>query len=140
MKKTLLSQLFVEGSVPTQLQRYQKVIEIYEDIARKLLNSTLLKYGVREYLLNSGLCQLGRGDFVAIANSLELCACEYYFLLKLCPTDINEQDIENFIRLVKEYSSIISLDYRKSTLLLRAKDSLKLKEREEGDLTWLNDN
>lgn len=51
--------------------RYQKAIKIYEDIARQSLDSNLLKYGVRGHLLNSGLCQLVQGDFVAITNSLE---------------------------------------------------------------------
>lgn len=51
--------------------RYQKAIQIYEEIACQSLNNNLLKYGVRGHLLNAGLCQLCRGDVVAITNSLE---------------------------------------------------------------------
>lgn len=51
--------------------RYQKAIEIYEDIARQAINNNLLKYGVRGHLLNAGICQLCKGDFVAITNALE---------------------------------------------------------------------
>jgi len=51
--------------------RYQKATELFEEIARKSINNNLLKYGVRGILLNAGLCQLCRGDTVAINNSLE---------------------------------------------------------------------
>lgn len=51
--------------------RYQKAIDIYEEIARQSLNNNLLKYGVKGHLLNAGLCQLCKGDFVAINNALD---------------------------------------------------------------------
>ncbi|XP_073306265.1 alpha-soluble NSF attachment protein isoform X3 [Primulina huaijiensis] len=54
-----------------RLEQYQKAIEIYEDIARQSLSNNLLKYGVKGHLLNAGICQLCRGDFVAINNALE---------------------------------------------------------------------
>lgn len=53
------------------LFRYQKAIEIYEEIARHSLNNNLLKYGVKGHLLNAGLCQLCKADIVAISNALE---------------------------------------------------------------------
>jgi hypothetical protein len=53
------------------IYRYQNAIKIYEDIAQQSLNNNLLKYGVRGYLLNSGLCELCKGDIVAITNALE---------------------------------------------------------------------
>ncbi|KAL2330628.1 hypothetical protein Fmac_018209 [Flemingia macrophylla] len=100
-----------------QLQLFQKAIEIYEDIARQSLNSNLLKYGVRGHLLNSGLCQLGQGDSVEIANSLERYqdldptfsrTREYKFLADLAAS-IDEEDVENFTRVVKEFNSITPL-------------------------------
>jgi len=51
--------------------RYPKSIEIYEEIARQSMNNNLLKYGVKGHLLNAGLCQLCKGDVVAITNALE---------------------------------------------------------------------
>lgn len=51
--------------------RYHKSIEIYEEIARQSLNNNLLKYGVKGHLLNAGICQLCKGDVVAITNALE---------------------------------------------------------------------
>ena len=59
--------------------RYPKAIDIYETIARHSLNSNLLKYSVKGYLLNAGLCQLCRNDTVAITNALE----RYQVVLKI---------------------------------------------------------
>ena len=42
--------------------RFQKAIEVYEEIAKQSLNNNLLKYGVRGHLLNAGICQLCKGD------------------------------------------------------------------------------
>lgn len=126
-----------------QLQQYQKAIKIYEDVARQSLDSNLLKYGVRGHLLNSGLCLLGQGDFVAITNALECYqdldptfsrTREYKFLADLAAS-IDEEDVEKFTTVVKEFNSITPLDSWKSTLLLRVKDALKVKEMEEDDLT-----
>jgi alpha-soluble NSF attachment protein len=126
-----------------QLEQYPKAIEIYEEIALQSMNNNLLKYGVRGHLLNAGLCQLCRGDVVAITNALERYqdldptfsrTREYKFLADVAVT-VDEEDIAKFTGVVKEYDSITSLDPWKTTLLLRVKDSLKSKELEEEDLT-----
>lgn len=51
--------------------RYPKAIEIFEAIARQSINNSLLKYSVKGILLNAGICQLCKGDVVAITNALE---------------------------------------------------------------------
>ncbi|KAK7374022.1 hypothetical protein VNO80_07445 [Phaseolus coccineus] len=126
-----------------QLQQYQKAIKIYEDIARQSLNSNMLKYGVRGHLLNSGLCHVVKGDFIAISNSLERYqdldptfsrTREYKFLADLAAS-IYEGDVEKFTRVVKEFNGITPLDSWKSTLLLRVKNALNEKVMEEDDLT-----
>lgn len=60
--------------------RYHKSIEIYEDIARQSLSNNLLKYGVKGHLLNAGICQLCRGDVVAINKALERYQVHLLFL------------------------------------------------------------
>ncbi|KAF9620236.1 hypothetical protein IFM89_010971, partial [Coptis chinensis] len=50
---------------------YAKAVQIYEEIVRHSLNNNLLKYNVKGYLLNAGLCQLCKGDAIAIPNALE---------------------------------------------------------------------
>ncbi|CAL0328328.1 unnamed protein product [Lupinus luteus] len=126
-----------------QLQQYQKAIKIYEDISKQSLEINLLKYGVRGYLLNSGICQLCIGDSVATFNALEHYqdldptfsrTHEYKFLADLAAS-IDEEDVAKFTRVVHEFNKITPLDSWKSTLLLKVKDALKAKEMEEDDLT-----
>ncbi|KAK9127307.1 hypothetical protein Syun_016104 [Stephania yunnanensis] len=126
-----------------QLEQYQKAIEIYEDVARQSLNNNLLKYSVKGYLLNAGLCQLCKGDVVAITNALDKYqeldptfsgTREYKFLADLAAS-IEEEDVTKFTDVVKEFDSMTRLDPWKTTLLLRVKEKLKAKELEEDDLT-----
>ncbi|KAF6174071.1 hypothetical protein GIB67_020253 [Kingdonia uniflora] len=126
-----------------QLERYPRAIEIYEEVARHSLNNNLLKYSVKGYLLNAGLCQLCKGDVVAITNSLERYqeldptfsgTREYKFLADLASA-MEEEDVEKFTDIIKEFDSMTRLDAWKTTLLLRVKEKLKAKEDEEDDLT-----
>ncbi|XP_027335021.1 alpha-soluble NSF attachment protein 2 isoform X1 [Abrus precatorius] len=126
-----------------QLEQYQKSIEIYEEIARQSLNSNLLKYGVKGHLLNAGICQLCKGDVVAITNALEryqeldptFSGTREYRLLADVAAAIDEEDVGKFTDVVKEFDSMTPLDSWKTTLLLRVKEKLKAKELEEDDLT-----
>jgi alpha-soluble NSF attachment protein len=54
-----------------QLEQYNKAIAIYEDVAKQSMSNNLLKYSVKGYLLNAGLCQICGKDVVAINNALE---------------------------------------------------------------------
>ncbi|GAV62462.1 TPR_8 domain-containing protein [Cephalotus follicularis] len=126
-----------------QLEQYQKSIEIYEEIARQSLNNNLLKYGVKGHLLNAGICQLCKGDVVAITNALEkyqeldptFSATREYRLLADIAAAIDEEDVAKFTDVIKEFDSMTPLDSWKTTLLLRVKEKLKAKELEEDDLT-----
>ncbi|OVA12681.1 NSF attachment protein [Macleaya cordata] len=126
-----------------QLEQYPKAIEIYEEIAKQSLNNNLLKYSVKGYLLNAGLCQLCKGDVVAITNSLEryqdldptFSGTREYKLLADLAASIDEEDVAKFTDAVKEFDSMTRLDAWKTTMLLRAKEALKAKELEEDDLT-----
>ncbi|KAF3964963.1 hypothetical protein ACB098_06G135000 [Castanea mollissima] len=126
-----------------QLEQYQKSIEIYEEIARQSLNNNLLKYGVKGHLLNAGICQLCKGDVVAITNALEryqeldptFSGTREYKLLADIASALDEEDVAKFTDVVKEFDSMTPLDSWKTTLLLRVKEKLKAKELEEDDLT-----
>ncbi|KAG9448868.1 hypothetical protein H6P81_008833 [Aristolochia fimbriata] len=126
-----------------QLEQYPKAVELFEEIARHSMNNNLLKYSVKGILLNAGLCQLCRGDIVAITNALEKYqdldptfsgTREYKFLSDLSSA-IDEEDITKFTDVVKEFDSMTRLDAWKTSLLLHAKNTLKAKEDEEDDLT-----
>ncbi|KAG8489747.1 hypothetical protein CXB51_017952 [Gossypium anomalum] len=124
-------------------RKYQKAIEIYEEIARQSLTNNLLKYGVKGHLLNAGICQLCKGDVVAITNALEryqdldptFSGTREYKLLADIASAIDEEDVSKFTEVVKEFDSMTPLDSWKTTLLLRVKEKLKAKELEEDDLT-----
>ncbi|KAD5317183.1 hypothetical protein R6Q59_032515 [Mikania micrantha] len=126
-----------------ELEQYQKAIEIYEDIARQALNNNLLKYGVRGHLLNAGICQLCKGDVVAITNALDnyqdldptFAGSREYKLLSALAASVDEEDVEKFTDAIKEFDSITKLDAWKTTLLFRVKEMLKAKEMEDDDLT-----
>uniref|UniRef100_B3TM20 Alpha-soluble NSF attachment protein n=1 Tax=Elaeis guineensis var. tenera TaxID=51953 RepID=B3TM20_ELAGV len=126
-----------------QLEQYPKATEIFEAIARKSMNNNLLKYSVKGILLNAGICQLCRGDLVAITNSLEryqeldptFSGTREYKLLADLAASVEEEDVGKFTDVIKEYDSMTRLDPWKTTLLLRAKNALKAKEEEEDDLT-----
>ncbi|KAJ0525637.1 putative NSF attachment protein [Helianthus annuus] len=126
-----------------EMEQYQKAIEIYEDIARQALSNNLLKYGVKGHLLNAGICQLCKGDDVAIRNALEkyqdmdptFTGSREYKLLADLTASIEEEDVEKFTDAIKEFDSMTKLDAWKTTLLLRVKEMLKAKEMEEDDLT-----
>ncbi|XP_022991930.1 alpha-soluble NSF attachment protein 2-like [Cucurbita maxima] len=126
-----------------QLEQYQKAIDIYEEIAKYSLKSNLLKYGVKGHLLNAGICQLCKGDIVAITRALDnyqdldptFSGSREYKLLADIASAIDEEDVAKFTDVVKEFDSMTTLDPLKTTLLLRVKDKLKAKELEEDDLT-----
>eukprot|EP00252_Welwitschia_mirabilis_P012233 TRINITY_DN2717_c0_g1_i1.p1 TRINITY_DN2717_c0_g1~~TRINITY_DN2717_c0_g1_i1.p1 ORF type:complete len:290 (-),score=81.50 TRINITY_DN2717_c0_g1_i1:254-1123(-) len=126
-----------------QLEQYPKAIQIFEEVARQSLNNNLLKYSVKGYLLNAGLCHICRGDAVAISNALEkyqeldptFSNTREYKLLADLSAAIDEEDVVKFTDVVKEFDSMTRLDQWKTTLLLRAKNALKDKEVEEDDLT-----
>ncbi|XP_020109816.1 alpha-soluble NSF attachment protein [Ananas comosus] len=126
-----------------QLEQYPKAIEIFEAIARQSINNSLLKYSVKGILLNAGICQLCKGDVVAITNALEryqeldptFSGTREYKLLADLAASMDEGDVVKFTDFIKEYDSMTRLDPWKTTLLLRSKNALKAKEEEEDDLT-----
>ncbi|GAB2257623.1 hypothetical protein Droror1_Dr00013783 [Drosera rotundifolia] len=125
-----------------QLEQYPKAIEIFEEIARHSLNNNLLKYGVRGHLLNAGICQLCKGDPVAISNALDkyqdldptFSRTRDYQLLADLAAAVDEGDVGKFTAALKEYDSMSPLDGWRTTLLLRVKEALKAKE-DDDDLT-----
>ncbi|KAL6126812.1 hypothetical protein ACLB2K_074857 [Fragaria x ananassa] len=126
-----------------QIEQYPKSIQIFEEIARHSLNNNLLKYGVKGHLLNAGICQLCKGDPVAISNALEkyeeldptFSGTREYRFLKDIAASLDEEDVGKFTDVVKEFDSMTALDSWKTTLLLRVKEKLKAKELEDEDLT-----
>lgn len=126
-----------------QLEQYPKAVEIYEEIAKSSLDSNLLRYSVKGYLLNAGLCHLATGDIVNIRNAIDKYqeldlsfsgTRECKFLQDLADA-IEEGEVQKFTEVVYQFDSMTRLDPWKTTLLLRTKQNITAKEHEEDDLT-----
>lgn len=63
--------MFPNGDVIYYFDSYDRAIQIYEEVAKNSMNNNLLKYSVKGYLLNAGLCQICGKDIVAVQNALE---------------------------------------------------------------------
>lgn len=122
-----------------QMKQYDKAIQIYEEVAKHSMNNNLLKYSVKGYLLNAGLCQICGSDDVKVENAIQNYqdldptfsgTRECKFLQDLAAA-IVEGDTDKFTDVVKEFDSMSRLDQWKTTLLLRAKNDLKDKSQDE---------
>jgi len=116
-----------------QLERYDKAIELYEQVAIASIDNNLLKWSVKEYFLRAGLCHLAKGDIVSADRALEryqdLDATfssqrECKFLLDILAA-CKSYDIEAFTNAVVEFDSISKLDAWKTSILLKIKNSIK---------------
>jgi len=120
-----------------QLERYDKAIELYEQIAAASVDNNLLKWSVKDYLFRAGLCHLAKGDVVSADRALERyqdmdasfsVQRECKFLLEIINA-CKSYDVEAFTTAVVEYDSISKLDSWKTTILLKVKKSIKEEEQ-----------
>ncbi|XP_074562938.1 alpha-soluble NSF attachment protein 2-like, partial [Curcuma longa] len=105
------------AQLAAQLEQYPKAIEIYEAIAKHSINNNLLKYSVKGILLNAGICQLCKGDVVAITNALEryqeidptFSGTRECKLLSALADSMDEEDVGKFTEALHEYDSMTRL-------------------------------
>uniref|UniRef100_A0A061S826 Alpha-soluble NSF attachment protein n=1 Tax=Tetraselmis sp. GSL018 TaxID=582737 RepID=A0A061S826_9CHLO len=123
---------------------YDEAIKIFEDIARQSVDSNLLKYSAKGYLLNAGICHLARGRKEDISNAVErykdidmsFDASRECKLLEDLAAAMENGDSDAFTTAVSEFDSLTRLDPWKTSLLLAAKKLVqKGAEAEEEDLT-----
>ncbi|XP_017774815.1 PREDICTED: alpha-soluble NSF attachment protein-like [Nicrophorus vespilloides] len=113
------------------LENYEKAVEVYEDVARRSVDNSFLKYCTKEYLFRALLCHL----CVDVVNA-EL-ALERYVLM--CPAfqdsreskliqsvldSLEEQNVDAFTDAVQSYDSVSRFDSWYTTMLLRIKNTL----------------
>jgi len=115
-----------------QLERYDRAVEIYEQVANTSLDNNLLKWSVKDYLMRAGLCILASGDITAAQRALEKYKgmdatfegtreCK---LLEDITAAVDANDVEQFTNVVFEFDSISKLDAWKTTIMLRVKTSI----------------
>lgn len=116
-----------------QLERYDKAIELYEQIAAASVDNNLMKWSVKDYLFRAGLCHLAKGDIVAAMAALERyqemdvsfsSQRECKFLQDIVNA-VKDYDVEAFTTAVVEFDSITKLDSWKTSILLKVKKSIK---------------
>ncbi|RAL43666.1 hypothetical protein DM860_017522 [Cuscuta australis] len=120
------------AKLSAEMEEYPKAIKIYEEIACLSANNNSFKYGVREHLLNAGLCQLCLGDNVAIKNALEkyedldptFSGTQEYKLLVDLAVSLGEKNAAKLMDAANEYDSVTQLDALRTTLLLRVRESI----------------
>eukprot|EP00727_Mastigamoeba_balamuthi_P001482 m51a1_g11330 putative soluble nsf attachment protein alpha isoform (289) ;mRNA; r:132871-134004 len=114
-------------------EKYDDAVEMFERVARAALESSLLKWGAKNYLLKAALCHLAKGDVVAAKTSLGRYqewdvsfGSQRECKLAVAVADAYEQyDEEAFTNAVVEYDSVTKLEAWMTTMLLRIKNKLK---------------
>jgi len=112
---------------------YKRAVEIYEQVAIASLESNLLKFSVKDYLLRAGLCRLATGEIGAAVNALERYeGMDATFgttregeLLRTLVTAFENLDEDAFTDKVREFDEISRLDAQKTSLLLEIKNKIK---------------
>eukprot|EP00216_Chloropicon_sp_CCMP2111_P005679 CAMPEP_0198235348 /NCGR_PEP_ID=MMETSP1446-20131203/1260_1 /TAXON_ID=1461542 ORGANISM="Unidentified sp, Strain CCMP2111" /NCGR_SAMPLE_ID=MMETSP1446 /ASSEMBLY_ACC=CAM_ASM_001112 /LENGTH=288 /DNA_ID=CAMNT_0043916483 /DNA_START=68 /DNA_END=934 /DNA_ORIENTATION=+ len=117
------------ATINAELERYTKAIGLFEDVAKKSVDNNLLKYSVKGYLLQAGICHLCTADVESMKGAMERYedldvtfsgTREYKFLEELIAA-IEEGDVDQFTNVIAEFDSMTRLDAWKTKLLLRAK-------------------
>lgn len=115
-----------------QLGKYERAIEIYQQVGRASIENNLLKYSAKEYFLKGGLCILCTGDLVRAQNAIE--TFESMFpsftdtreckLLKDLAKSVENSDVDAFTSVVAEYDSLSRLDAWMTGILLVIKRTM----------------
>jgi len=119
------------------LEKYDKAIKIYEQIATDCIASNLLKYAAKDYFFKALLCHLCVDSLNAV-HALSRYEDQYPAftdsreakLIKSLCQEIDNEDVDAFTEAVKAYDSISRLDSWHTTLLLKVKKTIN-----DGDLT-----
>jgi len=128
------------AELSAQEEDYARAIQIYEKVAATALESTLLKYSVKDYFFKAGLCQMvlcareqkGSG-MKELEDKLERYkeqhpafdgdrSCK---LLEACAKAFDDDDVDAFTDHVFAYDKIYKLDNWTASLLLIVKKILK---------------
>lgn len=111
-----------------QLEKYERAIEIYEQVAASSLESSLLKYAAKEYFFRAALCHMCI-DLLNAQHALNkyqemspaFSDSRECHLIKDLLEKLEDKDVDGFTDAVKEYDSISRLDQWFTSILLRIK-------------------
>lgn len=115
---------------------YERAIAIYERVAIASLDNNLLRFSVKGYLLNAGICRMASGDAPKARSDLEryegmdasfTTTREGQFLRSLVEA-FEATDEDTFTEVVRAFDEVSRLDTQKTTLLLEVKNKIKFEE------------
>lgn len=121
--------LLTVAEISSTQGNFNKAIEIYEKISKDDITHHLSRFSVKGHLFKSLLCQLAKGDIVAVENKL----IEYgnldfsfpgsfqYSFIKDLSKAIYSCEIETFSQVCFDYDKIIPLNPWETNLLCIAK-------------------
>jgi len=120
------------AKLAAQLEKYDRAIELYEEIANSYVEKDLLKFSCKEFYLKAGLCQLASGDAEGAKIKLEWYEQNAaYFrdsreakLIAALGLAIENEDEDEFTGVVKEYDTVSKLDDWMTMILLRIKKGM----------------
>lgn len=116
---------------------YARAISIYEKVANNALESTLLKYSVKDYLFKASLCQLvlcaKSQDMKVLEDKLDGYKCLHPAfdgdrsckLIEQCAKAFEDDDVDAYTDVVFAYDKLYKLDNWTASLLLIVKKILK---------------
>eukprot|EP00118_Oscarella_pearsei_P017481 m.173852 g.173852 ORF g.173852 m.173852 type:complete len:296 (+) comp39096_c0_seq10:54-941(+) len=122
-----------------QQEKYERSIEIYEQVGASCLESNLLKYSAKDHFFRAGLLHMCIDAEVGGPRALDRFnemfpafqdSREYKLLRKIVDA-FEEQSVEAFTDAVKEYDSISRLDQWYTGILLKIKRSMAAEDAEE---------
>jgi len=71
------------AELSASLERYPLAIEVFEEVAKASVSNNLLRFSVKGYLLNAGLCRLCSQEPVGVKNALERYEGAFYKLVPI---------------------------------------------------------
>ncbi|KAH3766577.1 soluble NSF attachment protein [Pelomyxa schiedti] len=129
------------GKVATfcsQLERYDRAIEIFDKIGRQCLENNLLKWGAKDHFTKAVICHMAKGDTVGARRALEqyqeldvsFSSQRDNKLLTALIEAYENYDSDAFTSAIVEHDTVIKLTPWQTTLLLRVKNHIKAQEGE----------
>lgn len=119
-----------------ELERYQKSMEIYEDVAKAAMENNLLKFSAKGYLLNAGICLLCYAGVSEARDKIEAFKdIDFTFngsrecnLLEQIVEALDNNDEKGFSTAVKDFDSLTRLDAWKTSMMLRIKNRIEARK------------
>eukprot|EP01127_Copromyxa_protea_P007179 TRINITY_DN17094_c0_g1_i1.p1 TRINITY_DN17094_c0_g1~~TRINITY_DN17094_c0_g1_i1.p1 ORF type:complete len:292 (+),score=88.98 TRINITY_DN17094_c0_g1_i1:18-893(+) len=125
-----------------EAQELDKAVNILEKVAQSCVGNNLLKFKVKDYCMEAGICRIGLGDYVAcrkawdsyVAMQPELVRSREFVLLDSLLQACENYDGDAFSEAVTEYDSLKQLAPWQTSILLKVKEKLDADD-EQDDLT-----